>query len=82
MVTQPSDDFYDQVQETWPEERPSRKRVKRAYRRNANRRVVVRSERLPEPDAARMSKALLAAQRELAQAQAERDAHAQEHDDE
>jgi hypothetical protein len=70
-------DVYEELQERWPEERPSRKRPKRAYRRKEARRVVVQTERLDPPDTARMSKALLAAQRELARAQAERDARAE-----
>lgn len=74
-------DPFEELQEQWPQQRPSRRHPKRPYQRKNGRRVVVRSERLAEPDAARMSKALLAAQRELAQAQAERDAQAQEHRD-
>lgn len=72
-----SPDDYDDLSERWPE-RPSRKRAKRNYRRQSQRRIVVRAERLDLPDAGRMSKALLAAQRELAAAQAEKDARAQE----
>lgn len=68
---------YEELQERWPE-RASRKR---AYRRKDARRTVVRAERLDRPDTERMSKALLAAQRELARAQAERNARAQEHRD-
>lgn len=70
-------DYYDELAEHWPE-RPARKRAKRAYQRKQERRVVVRGERLPEPDGSKVSRALLAAQRELAQAQAEKDARAQE----
>lgn len=66
--------YFDEMQERWPAERPSRRRAKRAYRRKEGRRIVVRSERLPEPDLTRMSKALLEAQRELGLLQAERDA--------
>lgn len=53
-------------------DRPSRKRAKRTYRREQ--RIQVRSQRLPTPDSARMSKALIQAQRQLAQAQAETEA--------
>lgn len=74
------DDFYDELQEQWPAERPSRKRrrttAKRAYHRKDGRHVVVRGERLDPPDTVRLSRALLAAQRELAQAQAEAEARA------
>lgn len=69
------EEYYDELQERWPEERASRKRPKkRAYRRKEGRRVVVRGQRLNQPDTARMSRALLAAQRELAQAEAEKKA--------
>lgn len=68
------DNYYERMQESWPEERPSRKRAKRRHRQTHGRRVVVRAERKPEVDAARVSRALLSAQRELAKAQAERDA--------
>jgi hypothetical protein len=63
--------FYERMQETWPAERPSRKRGKRTYRRQNERRVTVRADRLDQPDAAHLSRALLAAQRELARAEAE-----------
>lgn len=76
------DDSLAELQERWPDRRASKRAAKRAYQRENGRRIVVRSERLAEPDTARMSKALLAAQRELAQAAAERDARAQEHGDE
>jgi hypothetical protein len=79
-VPAPDDDrsasYYEELQEQWPE-RASRRRTKRAYRRKEQRRIVVRGERLDEPDTARMSRALLAAQRELARMQAERDARAE-----
>lgn len=72
------DGEYDELQQRWPDERPSRKkRVKREYRRRDGREVVVRSERRDEPDTARMSRALLAAQRELAQIEAEQAARRQ-----
>lgn len=70
-------DYYDGLSEHWPE-RPSRKRAKRVYRRQVERRIVVRSERLDPPDTQRLSRALLRAQRDLAEAQAEKDARAQE----
>lgn len=70
-------DDYDALTEQWPE-RPSRKRAKRAYQRKQGRQIVVQAERLDEPNTARMSKALLAAQRELAEAQAEKEARDQE----
>lgn len=80
MVSQPAaaDDqpnYYDDLTEQWPSERPSRKR---AYRRKDNRRVVVRGERLETPDVVRLSRALLLAQRELAKAEAEQAARNQE----
>lgn len=68
------DNYYERMQESWPDERPSRKRAKRRHRQTPGRRVVVKAERKPEVNASRMSRALLAAQRELAKAQAERDA--------
>lgn len=68
------DDFYDELQKSWPRERPSRKRRRREYRRKQDRRVVVSPKRLERPVTSRMSRALLAAQRELAQAQAEKEA--------
>lgn len=68
--------YYEQLQEHWPD-RASRRHPKRAYRRKESRRIVVTTERLDPTDAARMSKALLAAQRELARLQAERDARAE-----
>lgn len=71
------DEYYDELAELWPD-RPSRSGAKRAYRRKAERRVVVRSDRLAEPDTSRMSRALLAAERELAKARAEQAARAQE----
>lgn len=58
---------YEELHEYWPE-RASRKR---AYRRKEHRRIVVKAERLDPTDASRVSKALLAAQRELARAAAE-----------
>lgn len=73
-----NDNYYEQVQESWPDERPSRKRARRRYRKTQRRRVVVKAERKQDIDAVRMSRALLAAQRELAQAQAEHDARRQE----
>lgn len=78
----PSDgvEYYEQLQERWPADRPSRKRqrrTKRAYQRRQERRIHVRADRLDPPDTARLSRALLAAQRELAQAQAEADARSQ-----
>lgn len=81
-----SEDFYDELQERWPTERPSRKRrksgrgeAKRSYRRKDGRQVTVRGERLDPPDTARLARALLAAQRELTKAQTEADAQAQTH---
>lgn len=71
------DEYYDDLSEHWPE-RPARKRATRAYQRKQERRIVVRAERLDPPDTTHMSKALLVAQRELAEAQAEKDAHDQE----
>lgn len=73
------DAAYEQLQEVWPAERPSRRRrVKHGRRRRDERQIRVRAERLDPPDTARLSHALLTAQRELAQARAERDARAQE----
>ena len=72
--TQPGDESFEELQERWPQERPSKRHPKRAYRRKSNRQVVIRAERLPEPSTTRMSKALLAAQRELSRLEAERDA--------
>lgn len=69
-----SDSYYDQLQESWPEERPSRRRQRRTHRRKEERQVVVEPKRLPRPSTAHISRALLAAQRELAQAQAEKEA--------
>lgn len=66
------DENYDRLQESWPAERPSRKRRRREQR--PQRRIVVKATRRAEPDAAHMSKALLAAQRELERRQAEADA--------
>jgi hypothetical protein len=81
-----SEDFYDELQERWPTERPSRKRrkpgefeAKRSYRRKDGRQVTVRGERLDPPDTARLARALLAAQRELAKAQTEVEAQTQKH---
>lgn len=74
-------DFYEELQESWPE-RPSRSRQKRHYRRKQGRRVVVRTERLDPPETAHLSRALLAAQRELARAQAENEARAEQRDPE
>lgn len=62
--------YYEQLQEQWPAERPSRKRA----RGKRERRITVRAERLEQPDTARMSRALLAAERELAAAKAEAEA--------
>ncbi|GAA1508636.1 hypothetical protein GCM10009788_11120 [Nocardioides humi] len=70
--------YYDEVQERWPAERPSRKRSKRDRQRRGERKVVVRSQRLPAPDTARVSRALLVAQRELAKVEAERAARLQD----
>jgi len=56
---------------------PSRRRAKRTYRRKDEHRIHVRSQRLTAPDASRMSQALLQAQRQLAQAQAETEARQQ-----
>jgi hypothetical protein len=63
-------------------ERPSRRKAKRSYQRRSDRRVVVRGERLEQPDVARLSRALLAAQRELGQAQAEAEARQEKVDTE
>lgn len=68
------DEYYEQLQESWPAPRASRKR--RSYQRKRERRVEVRAERREQPSTARMSKALLAAQREIAKLQAEADARA------
>lgn len=79
MVAKPhpnGSDDYDELSERWPD-RPSRKRAKRTYRRQLNR-VKIRSERLDVPDASRISRALLQAQRDLKSAQEEKDARAQE----
>ena len=78
MVSAPSphepgaEDFYDQVQDRWPDERPSRRR--RKQRQAKDKRVVVHAVRREQPDAARMSRALLAAQRELEVLRAEAEA--------
>ncbi|WP_459976065.1 hypothetical protein [Nocardioides pyridinolyticus] len=76
IPTDGSQDYYEALQAAWPEERPSRKRRRRQFRKAGSRRVVVTSARLEEPDADRMSRALLAAQRELARAQEEKEARA------
>lgn len=73
----PDETYFEELTEHWSE-RPSRKRAKRTYRRQRQHDIVVRAERLDEPNLSRMSQALLAAQRELAQAQAEKDARAEE----
>lgn len=71
----PDDESYFEYLEASLAERPSRRRAKRNYRREG--RLHVRSQRLPSPDTVRMSKALLRAQRDLAQAQAEAEARQQ-----
>lgn len=68
-------DYYERLEARWPEERPSRKRRRRA-RRQRGQVVVTRAEKLAKPDAERMSRALLAAQRELTRAQADAEARA------
>ena len=65
------DAYYERLQEAWPSERPSARRQRRAYSRKTRRQVVIRAERLEQPDPVRMSRALIAAQRELVAAQAE-----------
>lgn len=70
----PDDESYFEYLEASFADRPKR-RQKRRYRRGG--RLHVRSERLPSPDTTRMSKALLRAQRDLAQAQAEAEARQQ-----
>lgn len=83
MVTGPTsgmkpddlEEYYDELVERWPAQRPSR-RAKRASRRTADRQIVVRAERRDAPDGAHVSRALLAAQRELARLQAENEARA------
>ena len=70
----PDDEQYFEHLEASFADRPKRRR-KRTYRRDG--RLEVRSERLPAPDTARMSKALIQAQRLLAEAQAEADARQQ-----
>lgn len=74
-------DYYDDLVERWPAERPSRRRAKRASRRSPERQIVVRAERRDMPDTARVSRALLAAQRELARLHAENEARAAATDD-
>lgn len=74
------DEYYDDLARHWPE-RPARKRARRAYQRKQERRIVLKAERVDPPDTARMSKALLAAQRELARAQAETQAESQAGED-
>lgn len=69
------DDAYLEWLEASFADRPSRQRTKRTYRRGQ--RIHVRSQRLTAPDAVRMSKALIQAQRQLAQAQAESEARHQ-----
>jgi hypothetical protein len=79
VVTLPSADdeaYYQRLEESWPAERASRKK-KRRYERKRDRRVEVYVDPHEEPSASRMSKALLAAQRELAQRQREADARAE-----
>lgn len=79
MVKQYTDaadgDRYGELQDSWPE-RPSRKRERRAYRRRQERHVVVEAKPREQTSTSRMSRALLAAQRELAQAQTEKEARA------
>ncbi|GAB3990709.1 hypothetical protein [Nocardioides marmoraquaticus] len=65
----------EQLQAQWPTERPSKRRQRRAQRRKRERGpVTVRAVRRDKPDPERMSHALLAARRGLAEAQAEADA--------
>lgn len=71
----PEDESYFEFLEASFAERPPRRRAKRSYRRGG--RIHVRSERLAAPDPTRMSKALIQAQRLLAQAQAETEARQQ-----
>ncbi len=71
------DDYYEALQERWPAERPSRKRAKRPYRRQEERKLHVEARRLETPDTERMSRALLAARRELAKARADAEARQQ-----
>lgn len=83
MVKQPGPDendratYFERLEERWPDERPSRRRAKRNYRRKAARRVAIEAKQRATPDVGRMSHALLTAQRELAQAQADADARRQ-----
>lgn len=82
MVTQtlpasPEEPDFERWEAELARGRASKRHRKRAYRRHHYRRIVVRSERLPEPDVARLSRALLQAQRQLARAQAEAEARHQ-----
>ena len=74
----PDDEYYDELGERWPE-RPSRTRAaKRAYQRKQARQVTVRAERRDRTDVPKISKALRAAERDLAARQVENDARDQE----
>ena len=78
VVASPDEPDFDRWEAELAKGRASRRHPKRAYRRQHRRRIVVRGERLPEPDVARLSHALLQAQRELARAQAEAEARCQD----
>lgn len=67
----------DELMERLSVDRPSRRRKRRQYRRSRQRQVRVHGERHEVVDHERMSKALVAAQRELAAAQAEAEARRQ-----
>lgn len=76
-VATPDEPDFERWEAELAKGRASRRHPKRAYRQQHQRRIVVRSKRLPEPDVARLSRALLQAQRELARAQAEAEARHQ-----
>jgi hypothetical protein len=76
-VASPDEPDFDRWEAELTKGRASRRHPKRAYRTQRQRRIVVRGERLPEPDVTKVSRALLQAQRELAQAQAEAEARRQ-----
>jgi hypothetical protein len=77
LTASPDEPDFDRWEADLTKGRASRRHPKGAYRRQHQRRIVVRGERLPEPDVSRLSRALLQAQRELAQAQAEAEAQRQ-----
>lgn len=77
LTASPDEPDFERWEADLAEGRASKRHPKRAYRRQHHRRIVVRSERLPAPDVARLSRALLQAQRQLAQAKAEAEARKQ-----